>query len=417
MKWFLLLLLFFHASLSVKHSLKYFITASSGVPHFPSFVEVMLVDDALVGYCDSDRKLEELKQEWMQQLLRDEPGQWSWYRKQCWNVLPKVFRDDIETLKQDLNQSTDVHILQRLSGCEWDDQTEETSGFWQFGFNGEDLISLDLQTLTWVTPRPEALITKRRWDSYHTVIAEIEHDLTHFYPSLLKKYVNYGRGYLLRTVPPSVSLLQKSPSSPISCFATGFYPNRADMFWRRDGEQTHEDVDHGEILPNPDGTFQMRVDLDLSSVTAQDWSRYECVFKLSGVKDIITRLDRAEIRTNEGNSMSLIIVIVAVVLVALVAVIGFIVYRKRNAKRPPCPVHECGVLEQLSPEVQTQQLEPRFLLRASSSCCGGGWCRTDAAAGRRHWTLHQQEEDEEEGLLTDEDFRLFIIIIIIIRQK
>ncbi|KAI3358152.1 hypothetical protein L3Q82_003159 [Scortum barcoo] len=57
------------------------------------------------------------------------------------------------------------------------------------------------------------------------------------------------------------------------------------MFWRKDGEEIHEDVDHGEILPNHDGSFQMSVDLKLSSVTPEDWSRYDCVFHLSGVKD------------------------------------------------------------------------------------------------------------------------------------
>ncbi|XP_031150534.2 major histocompatibility complex class I-related gene protein-like [Sander lucioperca] len=98
---------------------------------------------------------------------------------------------------------------------------------------------------------------------------------------------------------PSVSLLQKSPSSPVSCHATGFYPDRAMMFWRKDGEELHEDVDLGEILPNHDGSFQMSADLDLSSVPAEDWRRYDCVFQLSGVEDdIVTKQDKAKIRTN-----------------------------------------------------------------------------------------------------------------------
>uniref|UniRef100_A0A8C9X825 Ig-like domain-containing protein n=1 Tax=Sander lucioperca TaxID=283035 RepID=A0A8C9X825_SANLU len=101
----------------------------------------------------------------------------------------------------------------------------------------------------------------------------------------------------------TLSLLQKSPSSPVSCNATGFYPDRAMMFWRKDGEELHEDVDLGEILPNHDGSFQMSVDLDLSSVPAEDWRRYDCVFQLSGVEDdIISKLDKAVIRTNRGET-------------------------------------------------------------------------------------------------------------------
>ena len=100
-----------------------------------------------------------------------------------------------------------------------------------------------------------------------------------------------------------MSLLQKTPSSPVSCHATGFYPDRATLFWRKDGDDLHEDVDHGEILPNHDGTFQMSADLKLSSVTPEDWRRYDCVFRLSGVKDdIVTRLDKAVIRSNRGKT-------------------------------------------------------------------------------------------------------------------
>ena len=102
---------------------------------------------------------------------------------------------------------------------------------------------------------------------------------------------------------PSVSLLQKTPSSPVSCLATGFYPHRASLVWRKDGEELHEEVDHGEILPNHDGTFQMSVDLNLSSVTPEDWTRYDCVFQLYGVKvDTVTKLERDRIRTNWGKS-------------------------------------------------------------------------------------------------------------------
>uniref|UniRef100_A0A3Q3ENK2 Immunoglobulin C1-set domain-containing protein n=1 Tax=Labrus bergylta TaxID=56723 RepID=A0A3Q3ENK2_9LABR len=62
---------------------------------------------------------------------------------------------------------------------------------------------------------------------------------------------------------PTVSLLRKTPSSRVTCHATGFYPNRAMMFWRKDGEELHEDVDNGEILPNHDGSFQISADLQL----------------------------------------------------------------------------------------------------------------------------------------------------------
>ncbi|XP_030266497.1 major histocompatibility complex class I-related gene protein-like [Sparus aurata] len=196
-------------------------------------------------------------------------------------------------------ESDSVHILQRMDGCEWDDETEEVIGFNQYGYDGEDFISYDLKTEKWIAPKPQAFITQR-WDADKYRTEENKYYLTKFYPEWLKKYVDYGRSSLLRTDLPSVSLLQKTPSSPVSCLATGFYPHRASLVWRKDGEELHEEVDHGEILPNHDGTFQMSVDLNLSSVTPEDWTD-DCVFQLSGVKEeIITKLVKDRIRTNWG---------------------------------------------------------------------------------------------------------------------
>lgn len=73
------------------------------------------------------------------------------------------------------------------------------------------------------------------------------------------------------------------------------------MFWRKDGKKLHEEGKYMEIFPNHDGTFQRSVDLKLSSVSPEEWSRYECVFQLPGVvDDIVTVLDTSVIRTNWG---------------------------------------------------------------------------------------------------------------------
>ncbi|XP_042292077.1 major histocompatibility complex class I-related gene protein-like [Thunnus maccoyii] len=103
------------------------------------------------------------------------------------------------------------------------------------------------------------------------------------------------------------------------------------MFWRKDGEELHEDVEHGEILPNHDGSFQMSVDLNLSSVTPEDWRRYECVFHLSGAKnDIVTKLDKKVIRTNWEKLLDLTIPIITAVAVFIIAAFGVTVYIKKK---------------------------------------------------------------------------------------
>uniref|UniRef100_A0A671XEH8 Ig-like domain-containing protein n=1 Tax=Sparus aurata TaxID=8175 RepID=A0A671XEH8_SPAAU len=338
MRTLLLLLLFCHVSSPVRHSLKFVLTGSTGFPNFPDFMAAVLVDDILVGYCDTNKKIVEPKQDWVKTLLEADPEHAEMFTQQCVERTSVYFRITIDNLKRQYNQSEGVHILQRVNGCEWDDETGEIIGFNQYGYDGEDFISYDLKTETWIAPKHQAFITKQRWDAEKYRIKENENYLTVIFPEWLKKYLDYGRSSLLKTELPSVSLLQKTPSSPVSCLATGFYPHRASLVWRKDGEELHEEVDHGEILPNHDGTFQMSVDLN-HSVTPEDWTRYDCVFQLSGVnEDIITKLEKDRIRTNwvkPSNMTVLVTAAVVVLALILIGAAGFIVYKKKKAISPP----------------------------------------------------------------------------------
>ncbi|XP_071357312.1 major histocompatibility complex class I-related gene protein [Trachinotus anak] len=343
----ILLLFLCHAASAVTHSLKYFYTASSGIPNFPEFVSLGVLDGQQMDYYDSNIKKVIPKQDWM--AKNEGPEYWE-TQTQASIGDEQTFRGNIETAKNRFNQTGGVHIYQRMYGCEWDDETKEVKGYEQFGYDGEDFVTFDLKTQTWIAPKQQAVITKHKWD--RSKVDYEKHYLTQECVDWLKKYVNYGRSSLMKTELPSVSLLQKSPSSPVSCHATGFYPDRALMLWRKDGEDLHEDVDQGEILPNHDGSFQMSVDLDLSSVKPEDWGRYECVFLLSGVKEeIITKLDKAVIRSNETSTPLIAIIIAAVViLVVIIGGVGLFIYRKKSAKRPPSPVNNPEVMEELNPK-------------------------------------------------------------------
>ncbi|XP_028256399.1 H-2 class I histocompatibility antigen, K-K alpha chain-like [Parambassis ranga] len=192
-----LLLLGLHEVTSVTHSLKYFYTGSSGVPNFPEYVSVGMIDDVQISRCDSITKRNVPKQDWMKHIS-DDPQYWEKETLNCW-FSQQNFKINIEIAKQRFNQTEGAHVFQRMYGCEWDDETVEVNGYDQYGYDGEDFISFDLKGEQWIAPRQQAVITKDTWNTNRGYIAQTKNYLTQHCPEWLKKYVNYGRSSLMRT--------------------------------------------------------------------------------------------------------------------------------------------------------------------------------------------------------------------------
>ncbi|XP_077362122.1 major histocompatibility complex class I-related protein 1-like [Festucalex cinctus] len=328
----------------VIHSLKYFTTASSQIPNFPEYLEVGYVDGVqIVRYDSKSRKLR-AKQDWMNKITAEEPHYWERWTERSFGH-EHVEKVNIEIAKERFNQTGGVHMIQRMSGCEWDDETDEVDGWEHLSYDGEDFLSFELSTLRWIAVQPQAVVTKHKWDHSDGIKQYRSHYHAEICPSYLKTFVSYGRDFLMRTELPEVSLLQKTPSSPVTCHASGFYPSAAALFWRKDGEKIHKDVEIGEILPNHDGTFQTTAYLKVE-VTPEVEGRYECVFHLAGVgEDIVTKLEGKNILSNARNQeeeVRKMIVAVAVPLAILVLMLLPVLLVKRHkvtqANYAPAPV-------------------------------------------------------------------------------
>uniref|UniRef100_A0A673ZYN0 Class I histocompatibility antigen, F10 alpha chain-like n=1 Tax=Salmo trutta TaxID=8032 RepID=A0A673ZYN0_SALTR len=317
---------------SVTHSLKYFSTASSNIPNFPEFMVVGMVDGVQMVLYDSNSQKVVPKQDWINKQTDAEF--WESEREKFFDF-QQSFKAEVDILKQRFNQSGGVHVLQYIYGCSRNDETEQRDGFGQLGYNGEDFLEYDMNTLTWNALKQQANFMRDKWNNDISRLGFWKIYFSQTCIECLKKQVVNGKRPLMRTVPPSVSLLQKTPSSPVTCHATGFYPSGVMVVWQKDGQEQHEDVKHGETLQNDDGTFQKSTHL---TVMPEEWknNKYQCVVQVTGIKeDFIKVLTESEIKTNWDDPAPNIVLIiggVVAILLQVVAVVGVVIWKKKSKK-------------------------------------------------------------------------------------
>ncbi|XP_060739562.1 patr class I histocompatibility antigen, alpha chain G-like [Tachysurus vachellii] len=271
------------------HSLQYFYTVVTTEMNFPEFTAVGLVDGGQFVYYDSNIRRMIPKTEWIQKMNYDDPDYWN-RETQKLQGSEEIFKVNVDILMMRFNQTTGVHSVQLMYGCELDDDGT-VRGYRQYGYDGEDYISFDLKTVTWTAAKSQAVITKNKWDPDPGMTVARKNYLENICIKWLKKYVSYGKETLERKVRPETSLFQKESSSPeVVCHATGFFPKAVMITWRKDGEDMHEDVELRETLPNQDGSFQKRSILKVPAEELQKHT-YTCVIQHSSLeKELVLHL-------------------------------------------------------------------------------------------------------------------------------
>ncbi|XP_043084442.1 major histocompatibility complex class I-related gene protein-like isoform X2 [Puntigrus tetrazona] len=94
----------------------------------------------------------------------------------------------------------------------------------------------------------------------------------------LRAFLKKRGAQVKRKVKPRVRLIRKAISdsggSRVSCLATGFYPRHINLTLFRDQQPVADhEITGGDLLPNDDGTYQMRKSLEIS---AADKHKYTC---------------------------------------------------------------------------------------------------------------------------------------------
>ncbi|XP_051545687.1 BOLA class I histocompatibility antigen, alpha chain BL3-7-like [Myxocyprinus asiaticus] len=152
----------------------------------------------------------------------------------------------------------------------------------------------------------------------------------------LKGYLQTRGKQVERIVKPRVRIIQKgnthSRGSSVSCLATGFYPRHINLTLFRDGQPVSDhEVTGGELLPNGDGTYQMRKSLEISTEEQREKYNYTCSATHISLENKLDVYLEYPGETFELVTSSVIAVItLGLVLLTLAAIVWIIIWRKRQ---------------------------------------------------------------------------------------
>lgn len=301
------------------HSLLAFATYIKGETSFPMFGAVLMLDDIQIGfYSSSGQKL-------IPRGPMNDKDIGSSNQKNAitvFTVIHEEMRGQMHKLIHLYNSTYGVQSHQRIFGC--DLKASDTPGrmISKEAFNGdsgdEKYLSIPDKTLEAQFRWPGA------WDVHQA--ESIKWVLVDVYQPIcinaLYNFLHQKRNFVLRKVKPRVRLLQKALSGngdmKVTCLATGFYPRHINLTLLRDGQPVPDhQITGGELLPNGDGTYQMRKSLEVSTEEVQH-HQYTCTAQHLSLDN---KLDiPLEPRPGQNH------VVVAVVMLTLVCLPVFIIF-------------------------------------------------------------------------------------------
>ncbi|XP_066123593.1 T-cell surface glycoprotein CD1b-2-like isoform X2 [Saccopteryx bilineata] len=229
---------------------------------------------------------------------------------------------EIQTHVNDF-QITYPFEIQGRAGCDLH-SGETIVGFYKLAFGGVDL--LKVQNYSWMPATEGDSLAQKFCDhfsKFQGFTNDIEELLSNTCPRFLLGVLDAGKAELQRQVKPEAWLSSDPPPLPghllLVCHVSGFYPKPVRVMWMR-GEQEHPGTRQGDILPNADGTWYLRVTLD---VVAGEEANLNCRVKHSslGGQDIILHW---------GHPTSTVVIILAVILPIFILLICLALWYLRH---------------------------------------------------------------------------------------
>ncbi|XP_067865100.1 major histocompatibility complex class I-related gene protein-like [Heterodontus francisci] len=298
------------------HSLRYFLTSMTPIPGLPEFVVVGYVDEVLFVMYNSEQKELIPREQWMV----ESEGPEAWARK---TFLAQEQAVDLKACNQILmsrtNQSGGIHTYQLMTGCDLRDDGTST-GFNQYGWDGQDYLSFDKDHMVWVTPVPWGQIIRNIWNQDTGDNLRWKNYLEEECIDWLRKYLQYGQREL-RFVAPIVSFTRLGDSNRLSCVVTGFYPQAIEVTLWRDGVMIDETLSSG-ILPNHNRTYQIRKWIEFDP---EDQAEYSCRVEHSGLTEMMVMIYGLKSGSQVPFTVGIVLGILGLIIV--LAILAVIIYK------------------------------------------------------------------------------------------
>ncbi|XP_063794715.1 class I histocompatibility antigen, Gogo-B*0102 alpha chain-like [Pseudophryne corroboree] len=305
---------------SDSHTLRYYHTGVSDKGSgLPEYSEVAYVDDQQITHYSSDSRHFQPVASWMS---NEEPEYWE-IQTQIGRFHEAVCKHNVRTVMSRFNQTGGLHSFQMMRSCELRDDGS-TAGYQQYGYDGRDLIHLDTESWIYIPTMHEAQITAQRWN--RPDVQEIERQRIYLQNTCiewLKGHINNGREDLEKRVVPEVKITghRSGEVTKLRCQVYGFHPRAVDVKWMRDEQDEVLSDEASRILPHPDGTYQIRVTIE---VPAGEEERYSCHVDHSSLEKTLS----VKWEPRSGPSVGVIIGAVIGGLAVLALVIGAVlIYR------------------------------------------------------------------------------------------
>ncbi|XP_036421858.1 class I histocompatibility antigen, F10 alpha chain-like [Colossoma macropomum] len=268
------------------HSISGYFLGSQGL-NLPDYMERITVDDVGMYYYDSTMNAEVPCPEW----LNTTEGQEHWKDINLISLDNRHrFASSLQSAILQFNltgSSSNVNVYQGVGRCSlYPDGT--LKAVLTHAFNGEDFLSFDIDTKTFIASVPQAVIYKRQREENPVFL---EH-LTFFYKKTcferLKILLQHAPAVNMKKV-PEVRLFKrtKAGSKVLTCHVTGFYPRDVQVEWVGAGLQSVEE-EMVDVLPNGDGTYQTRRSVIRPEENPEE-HKYSCVVHHSSVAGNVTK--------------------------------------------------------------------------------------------------------------------------------